>query len=162
MSVYSVRACSRPSPTGREGRTRRTGLRTPSARRARTAAAYAVAGAAVGGIWALGGDTPAWEHALRVLVVVLCVSVAGRFVGRRLARSGRVPVDRRLFFGLVAGKMLLVAVALLVDELAGLWFAEPALITAGFLFVLVTLGGPALHGRLSHGTGGSGERAALP
>ncbi|MFE5516098.1 hypothetical protein ACFQ9Q_00020 [Streptomyces virginiae] len=162
MSVYSARACSRTSPAGRAGRTLRSGPRTPSAWSARTTAVYAAVGAAVGGIWALGGDMPAWEHALRVLLVVLCVSVAGRFVGRRLARSGRALVDRRLFFGLVAGKVLLVAVALLVDQLVGLWFAEPALITAGFLFVLVTLGGPALHGRLSHGIAGPGERAALP
>ncbi|MER7822524.1 hypothetical protein ABTX85_08160 [Streptomyces sp. NPDC096097] len=131
MSVYSDQACSRPSSTGRT-------------------AAYAAVGAAVGGIWVLGGDMPAWEHALRVLVVVLCVSLAGRFLGRRLVRAGRAPVDRRLFFGLVAGKVLLVAVALLVDQLVGLWSAEPALITAGFLFVVVTVGGPALHGRLAH------------
>ncbi|MFJ6479678.1 MULTISPECIES: hypothetical protein [unclassified Streptomyces] len=148
MSVYSARACSRPS---------RTGTRTRSARPTRTLA-YVAAGAAVGGVWAFGGDMPAWEHALRVLVVVLCVSVAGRFVGRRLARSGRTPIDRGLFFGLVAAKVLLVAVALLVDWLAGLWFSEPALITAGFLFVLVAVGGPALHGWLSHGTGGRGDR----
>ncbi|MFB7260371.1 hypothetical protein [Streptomyces nojiriensis] len=115
--------------------------------------AYAAAGAAVGAVWAFGGDMPAWEHALRVLVVVLCVSVAGRLVGRRLVRAGRTPVDRGLFFGLVAAKVLLVAVALLVDQLAGLWFSEPALVTAGFLFALVAVGGPALHGRLSHGTG---------
>ncbi|WP_030759977.1 MULTISPECIES: hypothetical protein [unclassified Streptomyces] len=141
MSVYSDRVGSRPSSTGRT-------------------AAYAAVGAAVGGIWALGGDTPAWEHALRVLVVVLCVSVAGRFLGRRLARTGRAPVDRRLFFGLVAGKVLLVAVALLVDQLAGLWFAEPALLTAGFLFVLVTVAGPVLHDRLAHGAGtGAGAEA---
>ncbi|MGP3683471.1 hypothetical protein ACTVZO_01965 [Streptomyces sp. IBSNAI002] len=112
--------------------------------------AYAAAGAAVGGVWAFGGDTPAWEHALRVLVVVLCVSVAVRLVGRRLTRTGRPPVDRGLFFALVTAKVLLVAVALFVDRLAGLWFSEPALITAGFLFVLVTVGGPALHGRLAH------------
>ncbi|MFD9480474.1 hypothetical protein [Streptomyces nojiriensis] len=150
MSVYSTRVCSRPSRTGAPAR---------SARPARMLA-YAAAGAAVGGVWAFGGDTPAWEHALRVLVVVLCVSVAGRFVGRRLARAGHTPVDRGLFFGLVAAKALLVAVALVVDWLAGLWFSEPALITAGFLFVLVTVGGPALHGRLSRGTGSRGARAA--
>ncbi|MCX4807773.1 hypothetical protein ACFWWM_12750 [Streptomyces sp. NPDC058682] len=146
MSVYSVRAGSRPSGTG---------ARTRSARPARMLA-YAAAGAAVGGVWAFGGDMPAWEHALRVLVVVLCVSVAGRLVGRRLARAGRTPVDRSLFFGLVAAKMLLVAVALLVDWLAGMWFSEPTLITAGFLFALVAVGGPALHDWLSHGTGGRG------
>ncbi|MER6197924.1 hypothetical protein ABT234_11245 [Streptomyces sp. NPDC001586] len=114
-------------------------------------AAYAAAGAAVAAVWVFGGDMPAWEHALRVLVVVLCVSVAGRFVGRRLARTGRATLDRGLFFALVAGKVLLVAVALLVDWLVGLRFAEPTMITAVFLFVVVAVGGPALHGRLSHG-----------
>ncbi|MGW6979920.1 hypothetical protein ACWGE1_10795 [Streptomyces sp. NPDC054932] len=115
-------------------------------------AAYAAAGAAVAAVWALGGHMPASEHALRVLVVVLCVSLVGRFAGRRLARAGRAPLDRALFFGLVAGKVLLVGVALLVDWLAGLWFSEPTLITAAFLFAVVTVGGPALHGKLSHGT----------
>ncbi len=147
MSVHTARASAGPSRVhaGQGG----TGRRGPSVAQV---SAYAAAGAAVAAVWVLGGDMPAWEHALRVLVVVLCVSVAGRFLGRRLARSGRAPLDRGLFLGLVAGKVLLVAVALLVDWLAGLWFAEPTLITAGFLFVLVTLGGPALHGRLAHGT----------
>ncbi|MFF9978617.1 hypothetical protein [Streptomyces erythrochromogenes] len=144
MSVHSTRACAVQSPV-RE--------RPATAGSARKRFAYAAAGAAVGAVWAFGGNTPAWEHALRVLLVVLCVSVAGRLVGRRLARTGRAPLDRRLFLGLVAAKVLLVAVALLVDWAAGLWFADPALITAGILFVVVTAGGPALHGRLSHGSG---------
>ncbi|MFE7098923.1 hypothetical protein [Streptomyces erythrochromogenes] len=142
MSVYSARACAEQSPV-RE--------RPAAAGSARKRFAYAAAGAAVGAVWAFGGNTPAWEHALRVLLVVLCVSVAGRLVGRRLARTGRAPLDRSLFLGLVAAKVLLVAVALLVDWAAGLWFSEPALITAGILFVVVALGGPALHGRLAHG-----------
>lgn len=157
MSVHSTRACSRPSRAG-EGHGG-AGPRTPSTGPARWVA-YAAAGAAVGAVWALGGDMPAWEHALRVLVVVLCVSVVGRLVGRRLARAGRTPLDRGLFYGLVAGKVLLVAVALVVDWLAGLWFPEPELITAAFLFVLVAVGGPALHGRLSHGTAGRGGRTS--
>ncbi|MFE7181461.1 hypothetical protein [Streptomyces erythrochromogenes] len=143
MSVYSTRACAVQSPV-RE--------RPATAGSARKRFAYAAAGAAVGAVWAFGGNTPAWEHALRVLLVVLCVSVAGRLVGRRLARTGRAPLDRRLFLGLVAAKVLLVAVALLVDWAAGLCFSEPALITAGILFVVVAAGGPALHGRLSHGS----------
>ncbi|MGW2036802.1 hypothetical protein [Streptomyces virginiae] len=144
MSSYSARACA--GQTHGPARDGRTGTGS-----ARLLAAYAAAGVAVGAVWVLGGDMPAWEHALRVLVVVLCVSVAGRAVGPRLARAGRTPLDRKVFFGLVAAKVLLVGVALLVDWLAGLWFAEPALITAGFLFVAVTVGGPALHDRLSHG-----------
>ncbi|MFI7357883.1 hypothetical protein ACIBTP_28670 [Streptomyces avidinii] len=146
MSVHTARACAGPSRVraGQGG----AGQRGLSIARL---FAYAAAGAAVAAVWLLGGDMPAWEHALRVLVVVLCVSLAGRFVGRRLARAGRAPLDRGLFLGLVAGKVLLVAVALLVDWLAGLWFAEPTLITAVFLFVVVAVGGPALHGRLAHG-----------
>lgn len=148
MSSHNARACAGQTRTryrraGREGRTGSGSARVP--------AAYAAAGAAVGAVWLLGGDMPAWEHALRVLGVVLSVSVAARVVGPRLARAGRAPLDRKLFFGLVAAKLLLVGVALLVDWLAGLWFAEPALITAGFLFVTVAAAGPALHGRLSHG-----------
>lgn len=147
MSVHTARACTGPSRVraGQGG----AGRRGPSTARV---SAYAAAGAAVAAVWVLGGDMPAWEHALRVLVVVLCVSLAGRFVGPRLTRAGRAPLDRGLFLGLVTGKVLLVAVALLVDWLAGLWFSEPTLITAAFLFVVVAVGGPALHGRLSHGT----------
>ncbi|AQT75745.1 MULTISPECIES: hypothetical protein [Streptomyces] len=140
MSVYSARASAGQSPV-RE--------RRATAGSARRRAAYAAAGVAVGAVWAFGGDTPAWEHAVRVLLVVLCVSVAGRLVGSRLARTGRAPLDRSLFLGLVAAKVLLVAVALLVDQVAGLWFAEPALVTAAILSVVVAVGGPALHGRLS-------------
>ncbi|MFE6905697.1 hypothetical protein [Streptomyces erythrochromogenes] len=149
MSVYSARACAEQSPV----RERRT-----TAGSARKRLAYAAAGAAVGAVWVFGGDTPAWEHALRVLLVVLCVSVAGRLVGRRLARTGRAPLDRGLFLGLVAAKVLLVAVALLVDWAAGLWFSDPALITAGILFAAVAAGGPALHDRLAHGGGDRGRK----
>ncbi|WKV70477.1 hypothetical protein AW27_002485 [Streptomyces sp. PCS3-D2] len=145
MSVYSARACAGHSPV----RERRT-----TAGSVRALIAYAAAGAAMGVVWAFGGDTPAWEHALRVLVLVLCVSVVGRLVGRRLARSGRAQLDRRLFLGLAAAKVLLVAVALVVDQVVGLWFSDPALITAGILFAAVTLGGPVLHARLSRGGGG--------
>ncbi|MFD7099962.1 hypothetical protein [Streptomyces xanthophaeus] len=134
-----------PAPPAREGREGRT-----AAGRGHRAA-YAVAGAVMAAVWALGGDTPAWEHALRLLLLILGVSVAVRLVRRRLARTGRVPVSG-LFFGLLAAKMLLVAVALLVDWIAGRWFSDPNLVTAGFLFVLVVAGGPALHARLSRGS----------
>lgn len=103
-----------PAPPAREGCEGRTA--TERGHRA----AYAVVGAVMAAVWALGGDTPAWEHALRLLLLILGVSVAVRLVRRRLARTGRVPVSGRLFFGLLAAKMLLVAVALLVD-----WIMRP-------------------------------------
>ncbi|WP_030770856.1 hypothetical protein [Streptomyces sp. NRRL F-2664] len=151
MSVHDARACGGQTPVLDGPREAETS-RKPSAATARTAAAYAAAGAVVAAVWALGGDVPAGEHALRVLVVVLCISVAGRLLGRRLARAGRAPLDRRLFLGLVAAKVLLVGVALVVDRLAGLWFADPSVVTAVFLFAVVAAGGPLLHGRLSHPT----------
>ncbi len=157
MSINTTRVCAEPNrdQEGRQG----SGPRTPAARRTHTVA-YALVGMAMAVIWALGGDTPAGEHALRLLLLVLGVSVAGRLVGRRLAHSGRTPVDRGLFFGLLAGKVFLVGVALLIDQIAGLWFSEPSLITAACLFAVVTAGGPALHDRLSHGTAGRGGQAS--
>ncbi|MFI1284270.1 hypothetical protein ACH4U5_26575 [Streptomyces sp. NPDC020858] len=156
MSIDSARVCTEPS-RDREGRGG-SRPRTPAARRTHTAA-YALVGLAMAAVWVLGSDMPPAEHALRLLVLVLGVSAVGRLVGRRLARTGRTPVDRGLFFGLLAAKVFLVGVALLVDEIAGLWFSEPSLITAACLFVIVTTGGPALHDRLSHGTAGRGGQA---
>ncbi|MGW6937498.1 hypothetical protein ACWGF3_00510 [Streptomyces xanthophaeus] len=138
-----------PAPPAREAREGREG-RAAAGRGHR--AAYAVVGAVMAAVWALGGDTPAWEHALRLLLLILGVSVAVRLVRRRLARTGRVPVSGRLFFGLLAAKMLLVAVALLVDRIAGRWFSDPNLVTAAFLFAFVVACGPALHARLSRGS----------
>ncbi|MFF0218581.1 hypothetical protein [Streptomyces vinaceus] len=115
---------------------------------------YVVAGAVMGGVWAWGSDTPAWEHALRLLVLVVCAAVLMSLAHRRRARLGR-PVDRRLHSGLLAGKVLLVVAALALDQLLGLWVAEPSLITAVVLFAGIAAGGPALHRRLSRG--GSGE-----
>ncbi|MFB7051884.1 hypothetical protein [Streptomyces vinaceus] len=115
---------------------------------------YVVAGAVMGGVWAWGSDTPAWEHALRLLVLVVCAAVLMSLAHRRRARLGR-PVDRRLHSGLLAGKVLLVVAALLLDQLLGLWVSEPSLITAVVLFVGIAAGGPALHRWLSRD--GSGE-----
>ncbi|MCX4545869.1 hypothetical protein [Streptomyces sp. NBC_01565] len=130
---------------------------SPAPRRTRTVAAYGVVGLVMAAVWIHGGDTPAWEHALRVLALVLGISAIARLAGPRLVRGGRAPLDRGLFFGLLAGKVVLVAVALLVDWLAGLWFSDPTLITAACLFAAVAAGGPALHDALSHG--GPGRRA---
>ncbi|MEU9182890.1 hypothetical protein AB0C90_40155 [Streptomyces sp. NPDC048550] len=156
MSIDSASVCSSEPAVTRAAPPGTHRVPGPAAaplapRRLRARAAYAAVGSAVAGVWALGGNTPAWEHALRMLVLVLCVSTAGRLVGPRLARFGRTPLDRVLFYGLLAGKVLLVGVALLADWIFGLWFADPALITGVCLFAVVTAGGPALHRRLAHG-----------
>ncbi|ROQ94220.1 hypothetical protein EDE04_0633 [Streptomyces sp. 2132.2] len=122
---------------------------------------YVVAGAVMGGVWAWGADTPAWEHALRLLVLVVCAAVLMSLAHRRRARLGR-PVDRRLHSGLLAGKVLLVAAALLLDHLLGLWVSEPSPITAVVLFAGIAAGGPALHRWLSRGGGGTPDRRSEP
>ncbi|GHE38969.1 hypothetical protein CP980_31360 [Streptomyces vinaceus] len=122
---------------------------------------YVVAGAVMGGIWAWGSGTPAWEHALRLLVLVVCAAVLMSLAHRRRARLGR-PVHRRLHSGLLAGKVLLVAAALLLDQLLGPWVSEPSLITAVVLFAGIAAGGPALHRWLSRGGGGAPDRRSEP
>ncbi|MCY0955509.1 hypothetical protein [Streptomyces sp. H27-H5] len=115
------------------------------------AVAYGVAGLVMGAVWALGGDTPPAEHALRVLAVLAVAAPVMILNGRRRARAGTAR-DKRLVLSLLAAKVLLVAVALLLDRILGAWLPEPSLVTAGCLFVLVAAGGPALHARLSgHG-----------
>ncbi|MEU9420081.1 hypothetical protein [Streptomyces sp. NPDC048272] len=133
-------AAARPRPPVRAAPTR-------AARRVE-AVAYATAGLVMGGIWALGGDTPPAEHALRVLALLAVAAVAMTVNGRRRDRAGS-PRDKRLVRALLAAKVLLVAGALLLDWILGRWLAEPSLVTAGCLFVLVAAGGPALHTRLS-------------
>ncbi|MEV6579966.1 hypothetical protein AB0M92_17595 [Streptomyces sp. NPDC051582] len=117
---------------------------------------YVVAGAVMGGVWAWGSGTPAWEHALRLLALVVCAGVLMSLAHRRRARLGR-PVERRLHSGLLVGKVLLVAAALLLDQLLGLWVAEPSLITAFVLFAGIAAGGPALYRRLARDGGGAGD-----
>ncbi|MER6387271.1 hypothetical protein ACFXEL_17310 [Streptomyces sp. NPDC059382] len=124
--------------------------RTWTSRHAETVA-YAVAGLVMGAVWALGGDTPPAEHALRVLAILAVAALAMTLNGRRRARAGTAR-DKRLVLSLLAAKVLLVAVALILDWILGAWLHEPSLVTAGFLFVLVAAGGPTLHARLSgHG-----------
>ncbi|AYV31841.1 hypothetical protein HET69_18060 [Streptomyces sp. CJ_13] len=122
-------------------------------------AVYVLAGIVMGVVWALGSDTPAWEHALRVLALVGCAAAAMTLLHRRRARLGR-PVDHRLHSSLLLGKVLLVAAALVVDELLGRWVSDPSLITATLLAVTIAVGGPALHRRLSHGGSGPTAQAA--
>lgn len=122
---------------------------------------YVIAGAVMGGVWAWGSDTPAWEHALRLLAIVVCAGVLMSLAHRRRARLGR-PVERRLHSGLLVGKVLLVAAALLLDQLLGLWFSDPSLITAVVLFAGIAAGGPALHRRLTRDGRGTGDPRSAP
>ncbi|MGI5330659.1 LmeA family phospholipid-binding protein [Actinomadura nitritigenes] len=111
-----------------------------SKRRRRLAIGYAVAGSAIGGAWAAGGDMPAWEHALRLLLIIVVVPPLVRLARRRLGARGHLPLGR-----LVAAKVLLIGVALLLDMLLATWTGAAHVITGVVLSVLVACGGPVLH-----------------
>ncbi|WP_405780933.1 hypothetical protein [Streptomyces sp. NBC_00859] len=111
-------------------------------------AGYPIAGLVMAGMWLRGAGSPAWEHALRVLVVVLVIPPVIHLVRRRRERrfgaaaSHQVPLRR-----LVALKVVLVGAALCCDWLLRTRVPEPATITAAGLLVAVALGGPAFHQR---------------
>jgi hypothetical protein len=106
---------------------------------------YAVAGLGIGGAWAYGWELPVWEHALRLLALVLIVPPIIHFVRRRRAkpRAAHPPLRH-----LVCAKVLLVVAAIGLNELLGLWTAQSAFATAAALAVVVAFGGPPWHRKL--------------
>ncbi|WP_371792219.1 hypothetical protein OG285_24655 [Streptomyces sp. NBC_01471] len=111
-------------------------------------AGYLVAGLVMAGMWFRGAGLPVWEHALRVLVLILVVPPLIHLVRRRRERrTGRAPSRRVPLRRLVALKVTLVAAAVCCDWLLGLRLPEPGAITAVGLLLAVALGGPAFHQR---------------
>ncbi|MFF3978069.1 hypothetical protein [Streptomyces sp. NPDC001828] len=153
---------STESPGGPR-RTPRTARPEPACRAVRLG--YLAAGLVMSGMWLRGADLPAWEHALRVLVVVLVVPPLVHLVRRRrerradTVRSPRVPLRR-----LVALKVALVAAALCGERLLlriGLPGADA--ITAAALLLTVSLAGPPFHQRqLSPAPPGRHEHGPSP
>ncbi|WP_027946817.1 hypothetical protein [Amycolatopsis taiwanensis] len=102
---------------------------------------YTAAGLAIGVAWALGWDRPIWEHALRLLVLVLVVPPIIHLVRRRTGRTAGHPPLRHL----VVAKVLLVAAAIGLEVLLDHWTSWSALLTALALTITVAVGGPSLH-----------------
>lgn len=93
----------------------------------------------MGGAWALGNSTPTWEHAPRLLAVVLILPPLLHLVRSRLLhRQDHLPLRR-----LVGATVLLIIVAFALDVLLARWTTAADLITA--VFLTVAFGGPALH-----------------
>ncbi|NLU68842.1 hypothetical protein [Streptomyces sp. HNM0574] len=115
-------------------------------------AVYALAGLVMGVMWIRGGDEPAWEHALRVLVLVLVAPPVVHLVRRlRQRRRGEAPSGRQLPVArLTVAKVLLVGAGLGCDWLLGHWLAEPSRATAVGLCALIAAGGPKLHIRAAN------------
>jgi hypothetical protein len=105
---------------------------------------YGAVGLVIGIIWVAHGGEPAWEHALRALVLVLVAVPLLHWVDRR--RSTADPRAAHLAIGrLVATKLLLVTVAFLADWTLGHWTSASSAIVAVALVVGLTAGGPNLH-----------------
>ncbi|MFG2794959.1 hypothetical protein [Streptomyces sp. NPDC048419] len=111
---------------------------TPTRRQ--IALVYAFIGLAVGGAWMLGGDMPAWQHALRLLAAVLIIPPLIHLLRRRLNHTGHLPLRR-----LVMAKILLVAAALALDLLLTAWTSHADIFTAVAVAVSVAVGGPLVH-----------------
>ena len=109
-------------------------------------------GLIAGAVWLSSSGQPAWMHAVRIGAVLLIVpAVAQRLVNaiaRRHGRGGREALSVRR---LVASKAVLIVIALAVTmvlqgHVAGLdWYV------AGWLVLMITLGGPVIHHRLLTG-----------
>ncbi|ROO82957.1 hypothetical protein EDD29_0445 [Actinocorallia herbida] len=72
---------------------------------------YPVAGIALGCAWAVGGDKPVWEHAIRTVVLLLVLlPVAEMVLNRRRAR-GDAPIPRLRHGPIITAKLSLVVLA---------------------------------------------------
>ncbi|RKT87412.1 hypothetical protein SAMN05421805_113125 [Saccharopolyspora antimicrobica] len=106
---------------------------------------YAVAALVIGGAWAFGWDVPLWQHALRLLVIVLVLPPIVHLARRRLRRPVTAYPPMR---HLVVAKVLLVAGAVGLELLLNRWTWWAPFITAAALAATVAVGGPPWHRKL--------------
>ncbi|WP_406637652.1 hypothetical protein [Amycolatopsis sp. WGS_07] len=103
---------------------------------------YAVAGLVIGGAWAFGWDVPVWEHALRLLVIILVVPPVVHLARTRLGRLTHTHPPLR---HLVIAKVLLVIGAIGLELLLDQVTPAAPFITAAALTVIVAACGPRWH-----------------
>jgi hypothetical protein len=109
---------------------------------------YVAAGLFLGGVWIWRSGTPPWEHALRLLVVLLVVAPAFRWLRLRLIRRSGMPAGPMFPIRIwVVAKIVLLGVALAVDWLLEkvMTRASAGLVVGAFIAVTVAVGGPVLH-----------------
>ncbi|MCX4919041.1 hypothetical protein [Streptomyces sp. NBC_00687] len=142
----TIRSAVRRAPAPRHAR--------GSGRTAALFVRYLLLGLLMGALWAYQHDASLWEHAVRLLGLLLIVPpLLHRAQARRRRRLGQEDRPRLSLVRLSLGKVGIVACALLAawlleDRVAGAdhWIA-------GGLTVVVAVGGPLLHPRLIVGAG---------
>ena len=124
-------------------------MNPPSARVAPVRLVYLVMGIVIGGVWALNGGTPLWEHAAKTLALVLTVPFVIHWLrARRERRAGITGRPRLALRRLIAAKLSLVAVALGVNAALDGHVPGADYIVAAGLAAAVALLGPLLHPHL--------------
>ncbi|MEV5481690.1 MULTISPECIES: hypothetical protein [Streptomyces] len=117
----------------------------PSPGKGSIAGLYLVAGLVMGGVWAWNHDSPLWEHAVKLLVLLFVAAPLLHLARSR--RAARRPAHRhRLsFVRLATAKIALVVLALGASWLLEDSMPHPDLIVAAGLAAVITLLGPLLH-----------------
>jgi hypothetical protein len=110
---------------------------------------YAVLGLVVGGLWLRSSGTPAWEHGLRVLVIMMVVPpTLGRLAAAAARRRGRTPMAGISLVRLLMFKGTLTVIAMAVSIVADGRIPHLDLYVAVWLALMLAFGGPALHHHL--------------
>jgi hypothetical protein len=119
---------------------------------AATRLGYAGLGLIAGALWLWNAGQPAWLHALRMLAIVLIVPPAAQLlaavIARHRGRNRRQTVSVRR---LVAAKGVLIIIAMTATILLKGHVVGLPVYVAGWLVLMIALGGPAVHHRLLAG-----------
>jgi len=111
---------------------------------------YLVIGAALGAAWGVNGSLPAWEHAVRlgllIVVVVPLFALGRRFWFARTGRTDTAASSAHLRGWLIA-KLALVLAAFGAQVLLERWMAQPAAaeVVGLTLFASIAVAGPLVH-----------------
>ncbi|WIY01618.1 hypothetical protein QRX60_47655 [Amycolatopsis mongoliensis] len=117
----------------------------------KTRSRFLALGLLLGVLWYVNGSRPLWEHALRMLVLMIVVLVALELLARRRYHGNERPHIRHGW--IIGAKLALLAVAVGADWLLAQWTSRANLIVAIGLAVVVAVAGPRLAHRAVRGPG---------
>ena len=105
---------------------------------------YLIIGLVIGAVWFFRGDAPAWEHALRaVILLVVALPAAQLLLVRRFA-SSQTQVHLR-HVRIIVAKLTLVAAALIAQVVLEAAALRASLVVGIGIAVTVATVGPKLH-----------------